>query len=134
MGIMAACTTELSARPLPFCGPCYRVSVHRVSTFDASCQPRVTTEAEVVNRLKEHEFFIAGMRVMTNDTTRTKDNAMNIGYRLVFIQQDLFIIVTGCAKIKGTFSPELISVLTPMGIMAQGTSTDQSPMPMFAGQ
>jgi len=102
-------------------------------TFD-TCQTGMTTDTKFVDRLKEHEFFIGGMGVMTGDTALPEDNSMNIGHRLVFVQKVLFIIVTGDTNHGGTFGPELIPIFPSMGVMAQGATADQGPMSMFAGQ
>jgi hypothetical protein len=79
MGIMAADTSEFVTRSPLFRGACYRVSGHRVAPLDAWRQYLMTTIAEIVDRFAEHEFFIGGMRIMTNDTTRATDNVVNVG-------------------------------------------------------
>ena len=65
----------------------------------------MTTDTEIVDPLEKHEFFIGGMRIMTGYTALSKDNAMHVWYRIFFIQQVLFIIVTGDAKPEGALSP-----------------------------
>ena len=84
----------------------------------------MATGAEPVDRFVEHKEILCGMRVMTNDTTPAKDNSVNIGNRFFFVEQVLFIIVTGKTKLKGTVGPELIPVFTSMGVMAQGAAAD----------
>ena len=106
------------------------MSTHRMPTFDA-CQCRVATCAELVDRLVEHKLIFSGMGIMAGNTAHSKYNAMDIGHRVFFVKQLLFIFMAGKTKIKGTFCPELIPVLAPMGIMAKGASSDKCPVAMF---
>ena len=107
------------------------MSIDRVSPLDA-CQTRMTTSAELVDRFVEHKAIFSGMGIMAGYTAHSKDNAVNIGHRFLFIQQVLFIFVTGDTKLERTFGPELIPVLAPMGVMTQSASADQCPMNIFA--
>ena len=131
MRIMAARTNEFATRPEPFRRGRDGVSIHRVSPLDA-CQTRMTTSAKLVDRFVEHKAMFSGMGIMAGYTAHSKDNAMNKRHRILLIQQVLFIFVTGDTKLERTFGPELIPVLTPMGVMAQGASSDQGPVAMLA--
>ena len=92
----------------------------------------MTTSAELVDRFMEHKEILSGMGIMADHAAHAIDNAVDIGHGIVFVKQLFFVIVTGKTKLEGAFGPEIVPVITSMGIMAQGASSDQCSMAMFA--
>ena len=82
----------------------------------------MTTDAQLVDRLKKHETVFAGMGVMAGCTSLSENNTMNIWDRFVCIQQIFFILVTGDTNFERAFGPEQIAVLAVMGVMTEGAS------------
>ena len=115
MRFMTARTNEFTTRPQPFRGGCNGVSTHRMPQFDAR-QSRMTTSAELVDRFMKHKWIFGGMGIMAGYTAHSKENTVDVGHRVVFVKQLLFIIVTGETKPEGALGPELIPVLTPWGL------------------
>jgi hypothetical protein len=132
MGVVAAYTGEFMPRPMSFRGRCYRVVSDGMPPFD-TFHTMMATDTKFIDRFKKHEFFISGMGIMAGNTALSEYNAMNIGKMIIFVYKILFVIVTGDANHEGTFGPQLIAILTPMGVMAQSTSPDQCTMSIFTG-
>jgi hypothetical protein len=87
----------------------------------------MTSPAEFVGRFFKHKLLIGGMGVMADDTTFTGDNTVYKGESFAFVlgsQTVLLVAVTGKAEGQRPLLEELIAVVTAMGIMAEGTSTD----------
>ena len=85
--------------------------------------PRVTTAAEFVNRLFQHELLVSGMGVMTDDAAPSGNDPVNIGHTILGFpcHEPFFITMTGQAKCQRALFKELIAVVLAMRIMAKGT-------------
>jgi len=88
--------------------------------------PRMTSAAEFVDRLFQHELLVSGMRVMTDDTPPPDDDSVDIGHTILgFLgHESLFISMTSQAKVQGALFQELIAVVLTMRIMAESTPPD----------
>jgi hypothetical protein len=83
----------------------------------------MTAKAKFVDRFMEHEFLVAGMGVMTGDTTFPKQDTVDIGHPILFANQVLLVTVAGDTECQGAFGPKLITVVLTMGIMAKSTAS-----------
>ena len=104
MGIVAAYTREFASRPMSFRRIGHWVLSHRMPPFD-TYHTRMTTDTKLIDRFKEHEFFISGMGIMAGYTALSKNYAMNIGKRVFVVHKLLFIIMTNDTNHDGRFGP-----------------------------
>ena len=88
--------------------------------------PGMTTVAEFVDRLFQHELLVSGMGVMTDDAAPSGNDPVNIGHTLLgFLSHEpCFITMTGQAKCQCTLFEELIAVVLTMRIMAESTPSN----------
>ena len=96
----------------------------------------MTAGAQFVYRFDELKTVISGMRTMAGNTTHTENDPVDMR-RSVFLflaHQILLVGVTGNTEVQRTVSPELETVVAPMGVMAQGTTSDHGPMAVFKGK
>ena len=89
--------------------------------------PRMTSAAEFVDRLFQHELLVSGMRVMTADAASSDDDPMHIGHTICsFLGHKPFLIsMTGKTKSQGALFEELIAVVLTMRIMAERTPSNR---------
>ena len=94
MGIMAARATELSSRTSSLLRRRDRVPVDRV-TLAVVGDFAVTADAEFIDRHFKDKEVIAGMGIVTDDTTSSRNNVMNVWQTIVLLHQIFFITMAG---------------------------------------
>ena len=94
MGIMTACATELSSRTSSLLRCRERVPVDRVSLAVVGYFA-VTADAELIDWHFKDKEIIAGMRIMTDNTSSAGNYVMDVRQPIVLLHQIFFITVAG---------------------------------------
>ena len=87
---------------------------------------KVASAAKFIDRFFQHKQLVTGMRIVTDDTSRAKDNTVDIFPTLRFFlcNQTFHLTVTVDAELQRTFCKELVTVVLTMGVMTKTTTTD----------
>ena len=122
MGIVTARARQLPSRAQSFPRCCDRMVGKRMA-HRLRNNPGMTSTAEFVDRLFQHELLVSGMGVMTDDASPSGDDPVNIGHAIpgFLSYEPLFITMTGKAKGQGTLFEELIAVVLTMRVMTEST-------------
>ena len=94
MGIMAARATEFSSRTPSLLRRRDRMPVDRVSLAIVGYFV-MTADTEFINRHFKDKEVIAGMGIVTDDTTSSRNNVMNVWQTIILLHQIFFLTVTG---------------------------------------
>ncbi len=106
------------------------MATNRVPLFYAS-QPRMATDAQIVNRFVQLKTVATCMGVMAGNTPDTQSNAMRVKTYALFSYLFLVTMTTN-AKVNFAVRPELKLVGVAMGVVADGAVTGTNrPMDML---